>query len=238
MTKLFSKLARVYHEMYQSIFDYKKQFTHYDKLLHKYKCRKILEVGCGSGNLAKLFLKAKYDYTGIDISPQMLAIAKEVEPRANFFKVDMRNMKLRNQFDAILVTGRSFTFMTRNEDVMAALKSIRANLKQNGIFIVDNFNASIIFKELNKNVVQRAKYNGREYKRIIGKTVNLKTGWTWNANSTYYIRENGKAVIIKEKSLLRAFTMDEIELFLATSKFRVLSNSKQDFAILTVARKC
>ena len=64
MTKLYSQLAQVYHEMYQSIFDYKKEFQLYNRLLKKYKCKNILEIGCGSGNLAPFFLKAGYNYVG------------------------------------------------------------------------------------------------------------------------------------------------------------------------------
>ena len=45
MTKLYTKLAGVYHEMYQSIFNYKKEFNFYNKILRKYKSKKILEIG-------------------------------------------------------------------------------------------------------------------------------------------------------------------------------------------------
>ena len=56
MSKLYSKLARIYHEMYQSIFDYKKEFQFYNRWLKKYKVHRVLEIGCGSGNLAPYFL--------------------------------------------------------------------------------------------------------------------------------------------------------------------------------------
>lgn len=47
MTKLYTDLARVYHEMYQSIFDYHQEFQFWHGLLQKYGCRSVLEVGCG-----------------------------------------------------------------------------------------------------------------------------------------------------------------------------------------------
>src|SRR3989338_679461 len=100
MTKLYSQLSRVYHEMYQSIFDYKKEFQFYNKLLKKYKCKKILEIGCGTGNLAAFFLKSSYSYLGLDLSNEMLKIAREVEPKAKFVQGDMRNIKIKYRFDA------------------------------------------------------------------------------------------------------------------------------------------
>ncbi|MFP3909274.1 MAG: class I SAM-dependent methyltransferase [Archaeoglobaceae archaeon] len=35
-------------------------------------CQKILEMGCGTGNLTKILVKAGYHVTAVDISPQML----------------------------------------------------------------------------------------------------------------------------------------------------------------------
>ena len=236
MTKLYSKLAIVYHEMYQSIFDYKKEFQFYNKLLKKYKCKKILEIGCGSGNLAPFFLKSKYNYTGLDLFNEMLKIAREVEPKAKFIQGDMRNLKVNDKFDAIIITGRSFTYLIKNEDVIKTLKSTFRNLKKNGILIFDNFDANKIFSKFKKHFVQTAKYKNRAYKRVSKSSWNLKTGWTWNWNATYYIKENGKTKIIKDKSILRAFNEDELKLFLKINKFKVLDVLKDDASITIIAK--
>lgn len=75
MTQLYSTLAPVYHEMYQHIFDYDKEFSFYDTLLKTHHCHKVLEVGCGSGMLARRFIESGYDYHGLDLSNEMLDIA-------------------------------------------------------------------------------------------------------------------------------------------------------------------
>ncbi len=237
MTKLYSKLAQVYYEMYQELFDYKKEFMYYDKLLKKYKCKKILEMGCGSGNLAPFFLKEGYDYVGLDLFKEMIKIAKKVEPKAKFLQGDMRNLKLYEKFDAVLITGRSFTYLTTNDDVMNTLKSIYRVLNKKGILIFDNFNAEKIIGMRKKKFTQKVKFKGKEYKRVSVKSPNLKTGWTENWDATYYITEKGKTKIIKDKSIVRAFTLDELALFLKLNNFEVLSNKKNDFAIETVARR-
>ncbi|MBN1157517.1 class I SAM-dependent methyltransferase [Candidatus Woesearchaeota archaeon] len=237
MTKLYSHLAQVYHEMYQSIFDYKKDFQFYNRLLKKYKCKKILEIGCGSGNLTPLFLKAGYDYVGLDLFKEMIKIAKKVEPKVKFIQGDMRKLNLKENFDAVLITGRSFTYLTTNEDVMNTLKSVHKTLKKNGVLIFDNFNAGDLIEMKKKRFVQEAKYKNKKYKRISEKYPNLQTGWTEDWKATYYVTENGKTKIIKDKSIIRAFTKDEIALFLKLNKFKILKNQKKDFVLFTIAQK-
>ena len=237
MSKLYSQLAKAYHEMYQSIFDYKKEFDFYDKLLKKYKCRKILEIGCGTGNLAKYFMETGYNYTGLDLFNEMLKIAKKVEPRAKFVQGDMRALNLSEKFDAVLITGRSFTYMTTNKDVMDALNSVNRVLAEKGILIFDNFDAEAIFSNFKKRLVHTAKYNGRTYKRVSKNTMNLQTGWTKNWEATYYITENGKTRIVKDKSILRSFTKDELKLFLKLAKFELLQTTQEGSSFVTIARK-
>ena len=94
MSKLYSDLARIYHEMYQSIFDYEKEFLFYDTLLKEYACNLILEIGCGSGNLCKYFKDANYSYMGLDLYDEMLQIARELNPSGDFIQGDMRNLNL------------------------------------------------------------------------------------------------------------------------------------------------
>lgn len=237
MTKLYSSLARVYHEMYQSIFDYRKEFRAYHRILKRNKCKNILEIGCGSGNLAPYFLKAGYNYTGLDLYKEMLAIAKEVEPKAKFVQSDMRKLKLGKKYDSIIISGRSFTYLTTNEDVMKTLVSIYKHLKKNGLLIFDNFRAEQIFKYFKKHNVQKARFEDKQYTRISENSWNLGTGWTWNWKATYKIREKGKTKTYKDKTILRAFTKSELKLFLELNKFNVEKTIVEGIGFTTIARK-
>src|SRR6516164_9020105 len=122
MTALYTRLAEIYHEMYQSIFDYKEEFRTAHGILKAYSAKRVLELGCGAGNLAHRFAAAGYDYTGMDPSRPMLRIAQREHPGAVFLHGDMRGFSLRKKFDAVVVGGRSFTYMTSNADVLAALR--------------------------------------------------------------------------------------------------------------------
>ncbi|MCD4817178.1 MAG: class I SAM-dependent methyltransferase [Candidatus Cloacimonetes bacterium] len=238
MTKIYSEFARVYHEMYQNIFDYKKEFEFYHKILKENFSTSILEIGCGSGNLAQYFLETDYDYVGLDLSQEMLNIAKEVEPKAKFIQADMRDLKFQEKFDAVIISGRSFTYLTTNEDVHNTLISIYKVLEKEGILIFDNFNAEKIISYKKKHFKQKSEYNSRKYTRISVKTPNLKDGWTENWEATYYIEEKAKKTkIFKDKSILRSFTKDELKLFLSLHNFEIVKLIDQDIIFTIIARK-
>jgi len=236
--KIYSEYARAYHEMYQSIFDYDEEFRIFDKYLSKIKAKKILELGCGSGNMAKLFIKNKYDYTGLDSSEQMINLAKEFVPKGKFILGDMRNLELQETYDAILVTGRTFTHMTTNHDVMFALYSIHEVLNPEGWLIFDNFNASVIFTEFRETSQHKTRFENRKYLRLSETSFNLEHGWTWNWKSHYEIYdENDKKEEFDDEVTLRAFTEEELRLFLRINGFKVCDMEKSANAILTVAQK-
>lgn len=104
------------------------------KLVNKHGSKKILEVGCGTGQLAKRFLNDGYYYTGIDISTPMLEYAEKELPSQHFHEMDMRDIKLSGTFDAVIITVRSISYILINHDVIATLESVKNALDVGGIF--------------------------------------------------------------------------------------------------------
>lgn len=238
MSKLYTELALAYHEMYQTLFDYEKQYALFEGLIRKHECRRVLEIGCGSGNLCPFFVEAGYDYTGLDLAEEMLAIAREMYPGGEFVQGDMRNFDLMRTFDAVMVTGRSFTYMTRNEDVRRALGVMGRHLESGGILVFDNFHAGDIFRDFKEEMESVCVCGPRTYTRVSRNSVNGETGWTWNWNATYIIEEGGKETrAIEDNVVLRAFTPDELELFLDLAGFMVLETLHEPPALTSVARK-
>ncbi|MHA1802180.1 MAG: class I SAM-dependent methyltransferase [Candidatus Heimdallarchaeaceae archaeon] len=235
--KIYTDHAKVYHEMYQAIFNYEKDFQLYHQHLSKLKCKKVLEIGSGSGNLAKYFIDNKYDYTGLDNSKDMIKLAKELVPEGKFVLGDMRNIKLEEEFEAVIVTGRTFTHMTTNHDVMFALYSIHEILQKGGWLLFDNFNAEEIFTNFLEHSTHQAKYDGRHYTRKSSTSLDLEHGWTWKWLAEYEIEENNEKSSFKDEMILRAFTEEELKLFLRLNGFKTKENNKEANAILTIAQK-
>src|SRR5262245_37395682 len=132
MTKLYTDFADLYHKMYQSFIDYEEEYQYYKELLDKHRARSILEVGCGTGQLAKRFLADGYSYAGIDISAAMLAYAQKEMPGQQFYQMDMRDIKLQDSFQGVIITARSLSYLLTNADVMATFQSIKKILQAGG----------------------------------------------------------------------------------------------------------
>jgi SAM-dependent methyltransferase len=67
---------------------------------------RLLDLGCGTGELASIFLRAGYEYVGIDIEPERIAYARKTYPRGKFHVMDASQLRYPDgYFDQILVTG-------------------------------------------------------------------------------------------------------------------------------------
>lgn len=236
MTILYSSLARTYHEMYSHIFDYAKEFDFYNSWLKKEGCRKILEIGCGSGVLARHFLKNGYDYLGLDLNNEMLDIAREESGCDVFIQADMRDLPFGRKFDAVLITGRSLAYVTDNKGIMATFSGIHDSLNENGLFIFGIFEANSIFDNLN-GFEQVFELPGKKIKRTSSIIQNLLTGWTYDWHATYTIQENGETTVHEDNTTLRAFTRDEILLFLKLNGFRLIETIDEGKTLTLIAGK-
>lgn len=236
MTILYSTLANLYHEMYQHIFDYVTEFNFYDTILKKNKCNKILEIGCGSGMLARRFLKSGYDYLGLDLFNEMLDIARSEIKSDKFIQGDMRNLEFNQQFDAVLITGRSLAYTTENQGILDTLNGIHKSLKNKGLFVFGVFEANGIFDNF-EDFEQTIEHNKKKIHRISKLKKNLKSGWTYDWYAKYIVEQNGETSEYDDLTTLRAFTKDEILLFLKLTDFNVREFLEEEKTITIIANK-
>jgi len=236
MTQLYSKLATVYHEMYQHVFDYDKEYNFYDSILKKNNCRSILEVGCGSGMLARRFLKNGYKYLGVDLFNEMLNIARDEIKVDAFIQSDMRNLSFNQKFDAVLITGRSIAYVTENKGIIDTFTGIHKLLEDKGIFVFGVFEANGVFDNFG-DFEQDIQHNNKRIRRISKLKRNLETGWTYDWNAKYIIEENGNVLEYDDLTTLRAFTKDEILLFLKLTDFKVKELIDEDKTMTLIAAK-
>jgi SAM-dependent methyltransferase len=236
LTKLYTELADIYHEMYQSIFDYGRQFRECHSILKKHGAKSVLELGCGAGNLAPYFLEAGYDYAGMDVAKPMLRIAARERPEARFMHGDMCRFSSRRKFDAVVILGRGFTHMTSNEQVRSALRCIRLALRPGGVLIFDNFYAEGIFTHFRKRLRERVRVGLKTITRESEGSWNLETGWTWNWDAVYMVQEGRRKRTVRDRSVLRAFTRDELRLFLGLAGFKEIRFRRGRDTMLTVAQ--
>ena len=237
--KLYSELAEIYDQLYLSIFNYEQDAEFVDSVLKKYQINELLELGCGSGHLAKLLFEKEYKITGVDLYDEMLDIVRKRLPRVEFIQQDIRNLKFDKRFDGIIAMGRMFTYMITNEDVEQSIHSIASCLNPDGIFLFDNFSAPHFIKNFKEKEakIHEVDLGYRKIRRISNNTWHLKHGVTFNWHAKYKIEEDGKLREIKDDSVLRAFFPEELKYFLNREGFEIVELFDHGFAFTILAQK-
>lgn len=219
-------MAAIYDAMYQTFVNYDEEYAFYNTLIQENNCSSILEIGSGTGNLAKRFDENKQNYQGLDYSESMIEIAKERNQNCSFIQGDMRDFTLDNPVDAILITGRSTSYLISNSDINRTFDSLYKNSSDNGIIIFDFIDANrfIPFIKENLLITHEADYENVNYKRdshwdINDSQENFMLDWS----AEYYTVVSGKKEVIENDfSTVRVFTLNEIELFLYLNNFEIL----------------
>jgi SAM-dependent methyltransferase/glycosyltransferase involved in cell wall biosynthesis len=105
---------------------------------------RILDVGCGSGWLSEYFARLGYDVTGIDISDELIAMARErleripydvdheTRLRCRFLVQDIETAPLAEQFDAVICYDSLHHF----EDERKVFRHLSAMLNLGGLLFI------------------------------------------------------------------------------------------------------
>lgn len=223
--KLYSEFAWACHEIYAHTFDYATEFRRYDTIFKAHDCHSVLELACGTGLLARHFITAKYDYLGIDLHEEMLAIARQNTPSGRFLQGDMRHFEPpeKKKWDGVLVAGRSFYHLITNTEVLDCLASVGRALRSKGILAFEVFDAMQTFTNF-RSYGHRTIFDGEDYyKRKVHFERLFDTGWTERAREKYIIKKNGVITKFRHNVVIRAFLPDEIRLLLRMGGFEMLS---------------
>jgi SAM-dependent methyltransferase len=96
--KLYTEVD-VYHRPFYRSFYYFLWAVIADRL-RTANIRRVLEIGCGPGQLAAMLLEQGVEeYVGVDFSPKAIAMARENAPRGRFLVGDARTTDLHSEVD-------------------------------------------------------------------------------------------------------------------------------------------
>jgi SAM-dependent methyltransferase len=107
-----------------------------------------LDVACGTGRAFVPLLRRGWTVRGCDLSPAMLERAAETEggDQVTLSVADMRSLPEFGSFDLVLSLNDSVNYLLGDEDLVDALRGMRANLAPNGLLLFD-VNSQLIFDE-------------------------------------------------------------------------------------------
>jgi SAM-dependent methyltransferase len=135
---LFSRSARIYDAIYASIRDYPREAAQLDELIQERRpgARTLLDVACGTAAHLE-HLARGYEVAGLDLDPEMLAVARERLPNVRFHEFDMAEFDLGRQFDVVVCMSSSIGYVQTEERLRAAIASMARHLEPGGVVVVE-----------------------------------------------------------------------------------------------------
>ena len=98
---------------------------------------RILDLCCGTGQLAHALSERGYVVSGIDGSEKMLRFARKNAPSTRFILSDARTFKLPDTFDAVVSMFDSLNHIMTLNELMIVFRNVYNCLKDGGLFLFD-----------------------------------------------------------------------------------------------------
>lgn len=117
------------------------------------KQARILDIACGTGNLALEMAQQGHNVCGTDISTEMIDIAKRKAKRLSNLTYMVRDMKetiYGSKFDMVTCTYDSINYLRRLRDIGRMLSGVVSVLDTGGLFIFDSNTKYLYMKHANE----------------------------------------------------------------------------------------
>ena len=131
---IFNKYAKEYQNKYMDVSAYHDSLDIFCKNIQKENAA-VLDIACGPGNITKSILEKypRFKILGIDLSQNMIGLAKKNNPSGEFKIMDGREInKLHNMYDGI-ICGFCLPYLSK-EETLQLISDTAGLLNPNGVF--------------------------------------------------------------------------------------------------------
>ena len=97
----------------------------------------VLDLCCGTGQLAAKLSEEGYIATGLDGSEEMIKIARRNAPDVEFLIQDARNISLNRSFSAVFSTFDSLNHVMSLDELEQVFQNVHSVLEEGGYFEFD-----------------------------------------------------------------------------------------------------
>ncbi|MGF2617162.1 methyltransferase domain-containing protein [Rossellomorea vietnamensis] len=221
------------YQQFAYIYDYLMKDVPYDSWVEfvqakadKYAVsgRELLDLGCGTGELSLRLLKEGYSVTGIDLSEDMLFMAREKAENDGLqlplYQQDMSELQGLGSFDIISIFCDSLNYLETEEKVISTFKNVRDHLRDDGLFL---FDVHSIFKLTQIFLNETFTYNDEEVSYIWDCFPGEKPN-SVDHELTFFVRdgETGQYERVEELHHQRTFPILTLETWLQETGFEVM----------------
>ncbi|ADU29288.1 class I SAM-dependent methyltransferase [Evansella cellulosilytica] len=129
-------------------------------LLAPEKGEKILDLGCGTGDIANTLYESGVDIIGVDKSENMVKQAIDKYPQIQFMVQDATTLDFRYEFDAVF----SNATLHWVKSPIQALHCIHESLKQGGRFVAE-FGGKGNVQTITNEIIKQIEEAGHKFKK-------------------------------------------------------------------------
>ncbi len=196
-------------------------------LLKEQQVKMVLDMTCGTGSQVFFLHERGYEIIGSDFSPALLEIARAKAKQLNrdiiFIDGDIRSVKV-GVFDAVITIFNAIGHLTKT-DFEKALKNIRANLKDNGIYIFDIFNQQAITDEIIDSFSMQVEstINGVKVHNVQYSEIDRKNNFLISHEQYEIIKEKAEPETHTNSFSLQIYTAEELQKILNSNGFEIVS---------------
>ena len=168
----------------------------------------LLNICCGGGK--NVFnLKQEFTVTGLDLSPAMLDLARQLNPECRFVQADMRAFSLPEKYDAILVDD-GISYITTEAELRLVFERCFAHLEPGGVMFVGPDETRETFLQNRSRVTPAAanKPSGIDVVFVENNFDPDPNDTVFDALMIYIIRANGKLRIEHDLHRLGLFPLE------------------------------
>jgi SAM-dependent methyltransferase len=225
---VFGAYSKYYDLLYRDK-DYAGEARYIHELIAKHRpgAKTLLDLGCGTGKHAALLAERDYSVTGVDLSEEMLSVARAAQPGKSFFQGDVRSVRLGQTFDVVLSLFHVMSYQRTNADLLAALRTLREHLAPGGLFVFDCWYGPAVLTDRPQTRIKRLEDASIAVTRL-AEPVLYPNDNLVDVNYQVFIRDKQSGAVeeLRETHTMRYLFAPEVSLLLEAAGLRLIELSE------------
>lgn len=228
--RVFGKVSLFYNILYQDK-DYAREADYIERIIssHQPSAKTILDLGCGTGQHAKILVKKGYRVHGVDMSKTMIEEAKKFEKDKDLtFSIgDIRTIRLEETFDVVVSLFHVISYQTGNDDLQKAFSSAYNHLKDGGLFIFDCWYGPAVLTERPTEKIKIVENNDYRIIRLTEPVMHANENVV-EVKFHFFILDKQNKIMeeFEETHLMRYLFKPELEVMLNKAGFILLKTTE------------
>lgn len=190
---------------------------------------KLLDLGCGSGKLSRILAAYNYEVTAVDISEDMLMIAREntdmKKLHITYVEEDITELEVPEGYDAVISTCDTVNYILEPKELAGLFENVYDCLNDEGIFFFD-FNTVYKYETV---IGDTTIAEDREEAAFIWENEYVEEEKLNIYDLTLFVKEEGNTYRkFQETHYQRGYEWTEIEEMLTKTGFTILM-TKDDY---------